>query len=45
VDVAPGDVITVGAEPLTFTRRPAHESTETIERRAVRQNSLIQPLK
>jgi hypothetical protein len=45
VTVAPGDVITVGAEPLTFTRRPAHESTETIERRAARQNSLVHPLK
>jgi DNA-binding winged helix-turn-helix (wHTH) protein len=45
VTVAPGDVITVGAEPLTFTCRPSHESTVTIERRAVRQNSLIQPLK
>jgi DNA-binding winged helix-turn-helix (wHTH) protein len=45
VTLAAGDVIIMGAEPLTFTRRPAHESTVTIERRAVRQNSLVQPLK
>jgi DNA-binding winged helix-turn-helix (wHTH) protein len=36
VTVAPGEVIVVGAEPVTFTRRPHHESTETIERRALR---------
>jgi DNA-binding winged helix-turn-helix (wHTH) protein len=34
VAVSPGEVIIVGAEPLTFTCRAHHESTETIERRA-----------
>jgi DNA-binding winged helix-turn-helix (wHTH) protein len=36
VTIASGDLITVGAEPLTFTRRVRHDSTETIERRALR---------
>jgi DNA-binding winged helix-turn-helix (wHTH) protein len=36
VALVPSQVINVGAEPLAFTRRRRHESTETIERSARR---------